>query len=140
MIWMVVIFALSAQPAKQSNQLSEGLTERIVTAVEQITPGVTIDQHTFHGTIRKNGHFFAYLFLGLLTMLACRCSGMTGIRAFLVTVGICVLYAILDEFHQQFVPGRSAQWADIAIDSAGACMGMMIYAMFMILNKFRIAK
>ena len=32
------------------------------------------------------------------------------------------LYAILDEFHQSFVPGRHAWWVDVAIDSFSAAL------------------
>ncbi len=31
-------------------------------------------------------------------------------------------YAVSDEFHQYFVPGRSAEWKDVFIDCFGACV------------------
>ena len=37
LLWMAVIFSLSAQPAVSSNQLSKGVTEIIVEIVEKIT-------------------------------------------------------------------------------------------------------
>jgi len=39
----------------------------------------------------------------------------------------CVLYAISDETHQIFVPGRSAQISDVLIDSVGAIVGILMY-------------
>jgi len=38
----------------------------------------------------------------------------------LITVGICFLYGISDEFHQSFIPGRSVSAADLGADTLGA--------------------
>jgi len=35
-------------------------------------------------------------------------------------------YAILDEFHQSFVPGRHAWWVDVAIDSIAAALALWV--------------
>ena len=40
--------------------------------------------------------------------------------ALAAAVGICVLYAITDEFHQTFVDGRIGTSRDVLIDTAGA--------------------
>ena len=36
-------------------------------------------------------------------------------------------YAVTDELHQFFVPGRSAQVLDVGIDTAGVIIGIIIY-------------
>ncbi len=38
-----------------------------------------------------------------------------------------VLYAISDEWHQKFVPGRSASIWDVAIDAAGVILGLALF-------------
>ena len=38
---------------------------------------------------------------------------------------LALLYAMTDEFHQSFVPGRHASWLDVAIDSAGAIITLI---------------
>ncbi|MFP5109854.1 VanZ family protein [Neobacillus sp. C211] len=50
-----------------------------------------------------------------------------------MVIGICVLFAVSDEFHQLFVAGRGAQVKDVFIDSAGAIVGIVIYG---IVNRF----
>ncbi|MBL7141986.1 VanZ family protein [Patescibacteria group bacterium] len=40
---------------------------------------------------------------------------------------ISILYALLDEFHQGFVPGRDMALADICFDSAGVLIGYLIW-------------
>ncbi|MGI6308223.1 MAG: VanZ family protein [Dethiobacteria bacterium] len=124
---MVLIFNLSSQVAEQSNQLSTVITELIVKTVEKVAPGVDLDIKSFNNILRKNAHFLAYLILGILVSNALRRSGIHGYRCIILALGICVLYAISDEVHQLFVPGRGGQVQDIIIDSAGACVGIGLY-------------
>ncbi len=41
--------------------------------------------------------------------------------------GFVILYAVSDEVHQLFVPGRGGQLTDVIIDTAGAGAGLGIY-------------
>ena len=50
-------------------------------------------------------------------------------RELLIPWGIAALYAATDEFHQLFVPGRSGQFSDVILDSAGALAGLLILAL-----------
>jgi len=121
---MGVIFYLSHQQAVESNSLSTGITERIVAIIERVTFGVEIDLVHFNHLIRKSAHFFAYLVLGVLVSNALNSHGYAGFKLFWVAMVICVLYAISDEVHQLFVPGRAGQVRDVLIDSAGAVVGI----------------
>jgi VanZ family protein len=40
---------------------------------------------------------------------------------------IVVVYSLTDEYHQSFVPGRTASLSDCGIDSVGGAMGMLVY-------------
>ncbi len=46
---------------------------------------------------------------------------------FLVTVTICILYGIGDEFHQSFIPGRFASAADLVADTLGAVAACLVW-------------
>ncbi len=131
--WMVLIFNLSAQPAEESNELSLKATEIIIGMVNRV---VSVDAddikilnmaNGFHYSVRKYAHFFIYFVLGILLMNAFRKSQVSQRKIILLSFGICVIYAITDELHQVFVPGRSGQLTDILIDSAGAALGVMCY-------------
>ncbi len=37
---------------------------------------------------------------------------------------LSVLYALSDEFHQHFVPGRAADWRDVLVDALGAALAV----------------
>lgn len=127
--WMLLIYNLSAQPAELSDQLSKGVTERVVETIQKTSPDSTMDFGTLHHQIRKNAHFFAYLTLGILVIHAISRIRRTGGKAEALGISllICILYAISDEIHQIFVPGRSGQASDVAIDSSGALVGIMVY-------------
>ena len=43
--------------------------------------------------------------------------------------GFSTLYAVTDEMHQLLIEGRSGQWTDVLIDSAGALTGVLIIAL-----------
>lgn len=126
-LWMAVIFHLSHQPATVSNTLSTGITEVIVKTVEKVIPRASIDVQSFNNVVRKNAHFIAYLVLGVLVLNALRRTGVKGSRSLVLALGICVLYAVSDEVHQLFVPGRGGQVHDVLIDSAGASVGIGLY-------------
>ncbi|WP_078429864.1 VanZ family protein [Alkalihalobacterium alkalinitrilicum] len=126
-LWMALIFYLSHQPATVSSELSEGITEVIVTTVEKVIPHADFDLGTFNHLVRKNAHFFAYMIFGVLTLNALRRSGVVGYRSMGWTLSICILYAISDEVHQLFVPGRSGEVRDVLIDTAGAIVGIGMY-------------
>lgn len=40
--------------------------------------------------------------------------------------GTATVYAMTDEFHQLFVPGRSGQIKDVLLDSCGAAVGVLL--------------
>ena len=72
--------------------------------------------------IKKGAHFLAY---ALLALLALRGTG-GGKRPYLWALLITSLYAISDEYHQTFIPGRHGQLMDVLIDSAGGATALLI--------------
>ena len=64
--------------------------------------------------VRKAAHFTEY---GILFWLLVR--GPMEQRPYLALM-LCVVYALTDEGHQVFVPGRTASLYDVALDSTGA--------------------
>ena len=66
---------------------------------------------------KKTAHATAYGILWGLWWLA------TGRRPWLA-LGITIAYAISDEYHQTWVPGRHGRWYDVGIDTLGALTAM----------------
>jgi VanZ family protein len=125
-LWMIVIFKLSAQSGEQSNDLSLGVSGLIAALIEKISP--SSDAMAFNHIIRKCAHFFAYLVLGMVVLFAMRKMGISGTKGILLTLAVCVVYAISDEWHQGFIPGRTPKRLDILIDSCGSLLGTILYS------------
>ena len=47
-------------------------------------------------------------------------------KKILYTCIFCIIYAIFDEIHQIYVPGRTGKVIDVVIDTLGAFMGIAI--------------
>jgi len=75
---------------------------------------------TWDTILRKGAHATEYAILGILLL---RAVGRE-VPAFLIGVA----YAITDEVHQRFVQGRHASPIDVAIDSAGILLGILLLA------------
>ena len=136
LFWLVVIFLLSSQPASHSNDLSQGITEKVVRAIEKVT-NQQLDLHQWNRWIRKNAHFFLYFILGIFLMFGLTAFRVRLRRASMYAFGISVLYAISDEVHQLFVDGRGGQVRDVLIDSAGAALGVVLFAVLYRMLRFK---
>lgn len=106
-LWMALIFFLSYQSAVESSELSSGITKRLHDLIKVIASDINLDQGSINHIIRKLAHFFIYLILGLLVANAITSSNIPNFKLVLLAFIICILYAISDEIHQLFVPGRS---------------------------------
>lgn len=126
--WMGIIFIFSSQVASDSDNLSRGVTELLLKFIPtDMQVSTTIDIiGRFNHIVRKCAHGGVYFILGLLTIHAIMEHNMKIRRAFITALMICVIYAISDEFHQSFVPGRGPAIKDVCIDSFGAFMGIIM--------------
>ena len=50
-------------------------------------------------------------------------------RRLVLTWFLCVIYAVSDEYHQAFVPGRSSDWRDVLSDAAGTAAGLALLSL-----------
>ncbi len=85
----------------------------------------------FKSFVRKAAHFCMFLGLGILVLCTVRSYyGKPHWRVYASAWLICVFYALCDEFHQLFVPGRGAEFTDVCIDSSGALVGIFLIFLF----------
>lgn len=142
---MCVIFAFSAQNAKESSNISKGIANNIVSDISGDTKN---SEHSdkkpvkfdyIHYVLRKSAHFSLYTVLGLFVVSAVYFGGRIKrkIYVYLTSLLFCVFYASTDEFHQLFVPGRSAELKDVMIDSAGVLLGLLLFFLFERLNALK---
>ncbi|MFO3796151.1 MAG: VanZ family protein [Anaerolineales bacterium] len=105
-LWMGVIFFLSSRPADELP--SFGLYDLL---------------------LKKSGHLSGYAILGWLFLRSWESLGIHTQRAQMLALLSSVLYAITDEFHQSFVPGRHASVIDVLIDTAGIALGVFAFGL-----------
>lgn len=136
-IWMVVIFILSECSAGTSSEQS-GIVVEILKKVFNISfeQPELLDNLTV--IVRKCAHAFEYFVLGILFLNIIRQFWLTTYKKkwveywYLAVIG-AFLYAVADEVHQAFVPGRSCELCDIIIDTIAACIGV---GMVMLLRRW----
>jgi len=97
----------------------------------------------FHHFIRKTGHVIGYFVLSVLLFRAWRATFpqfrtpwcVPWAAAALLTTS---LVAVLDEWHQTFLPSRTGTVADVILDSAAALVAQIaVFAVVKIVSSFR---
>ena len=115
----------------QSASISSGQSGVFVEQLRHIAPSV--DQQLLTFLVRKGAHIFAYFVLGILTFNALWRVDLSKFKLNYpvgLSIIVCALYAVSDEFHQLFVSGRSGEIRDIIIDSSAATVGVFIISIF----------
>jgi VanZ family protein len=82
-------------------------------------PGLNSGLGTWDEVLRKGAHVSEYAILGLLLVRA------LGRELPALIVGVA--YAASDELHQHFVHGRHGSPVDVAIDSVGLAIGILLF-------------
>ena len=126
-LWMGFIFVMSTDLGSFEH------TSRIIEPVlrwlfPDIAPD-TVGLVQFY--IRKAGHLTEYAILALLLRRAFGSSlrpGAPGYQVLGLALLVAAAYAATDEFHQSFVPGRTASPVDVLIDTTGAFTALAVAA------------
>jgi VanZ family protein len=95
-VWACVIFSFSAIPGTR------------------LAPGFSVE-----------GHVGEYIVFGALLTWALADEDL-GPSSIVLAILIASLYGVTDEFHQHFVPMRTPDVADWALDTVGACVGAFV--------------
>ena len=131
LLTMIIIFNFSSQTSTQSEEVSDGVIVEILDIFmekEEITPVVV---QKFQIPIRKLAHFGIYMLLGFCLLNAYYNS--TSLKSWLNFTLSCIsgaAYAVFDELHQRFSEGRGPSVIDVLIDTGGAVIGALLFALF----------
>jgi len=137
-IWMAVVFLFSNQGGTKSSGTSTRVTELIVDIVEKVNnKEYNLEEiHRTEMVIRKLAHYTIYMVGGFLIMNYAYSTSQTRKKQICWSLFFGMFYAITDEIHQYFVPGRSARIFDVGIDTLGVITGVLIYMTLMkLINK-----
>ena len=123
---MFMIFVLSAKSGAASTTQSRSfmntwLGSWLVRNAPMLFPGDAEMQ------LRKYAHMFEYCCLAGSCLLFFDELLRHGKRRLCPAAGLALgwslIYAVSDEFHQTFVPGRTGRASDVVVDLAGAAIG-----------------
>jgi VanZ family protein len=143
LLWMGMIFILSSQPY-QSQDLKPWLQS--VLSFERIPRYLYHIQLKYGGHlisiktlglsgfveffIRKSAHVTEYAILGVLMFQSLRMIFPRFMGISIISISLCYLYAVTDEYHQSFVADRTPLFADVLLDTGGAALGIFLYMIF----------
>ena len=147
-IVMLLIFLFSAQQGNESQALSDGIMYRLLELLEGTIPSGVISFLQLY--FRKAAHFFLYMLLGIFvgnsffswlvpeSEYDIRVTPdprvdvvkVSARSAWIYSLIVCIIYAITDEWHQTFVPGRSGEISDVLLDSASSLIGLLLLLIF----------
>ncbi|MFC2947273.1 VanZ family protein [Virgibacillus sediminis] len=143
--WMVIIFRSSATPYE--NQDIKPLMEELPVDLSFLEPLLDWISFTYHRSVvsvdalgmwgfiefflRKGAHIGVFFLLVCLFYRALRkAPGLGEWTSVALSFFLTVAYAIADEIHQGFTPGRTPYAGDVILDSFGALLAVVCLLIF----------
>ena len=129
LIWLCVIFVGS------TDVLSAEQTSRFVEPfLRWLKPDISSETLAqIHFFARKLGHIFEYALLAIFLWRALRSGANLRVKISILVIVVwfvCAIFAATDEFHQSFIPSRTASPNDVVIDIFGVVIGLTICMAF----------
>lgn len=123
-LWMGFTYVMS------TDAFSSEHTSRIIEPILRfLFPSISPHAlHLVHFAIRKLAHLTEYFVLGLLLFRAIRSGSIErrSLRWAMVSLILVALFAAGDEFHQMFVASRGPSIIDVAIDTTGGILALLL--------------
>lgn len=127
------IFGFSSQNGIESGSISRKVARKIIDVfpytkdLREETKIKMVERS--QPIIRKLAHFSIYLLVGILIMTFVSTYPLLLWEKWVISLGVGFVYAISDEWHQSFIPGRTAQVKDVMIDTIGVFTGIIFVLM-----------
>ena len=124
------IFNFSSQDGTTSSGLSRKVARKIVDVfpytknLSENTKNKIVEKS--QPIIRKGAHFSIYMLVGIFIMSFISTYKLHLKYKFLISILVGLVYAISDEIHQGFTPGRTPSPIDVGIDTCGVMFGIVL--------------
>lgn len=143
-LWCVGIYLLSDMNTTNSNGKSLSFISIFIEDTLKITNEFDITSSNpspeqlmrasilLNRPLRKVAHASVYFVLGFMIILIINML-LDHKRYFLslfITISITITFAILDEYHQTMIVGRTGALMDVVIDNIGAFVGCLFYSTY----------
>lgn len=126
----VQIFKFSSQDGQASGNLSRKIVRKAIDIfpytknISEKTKNKIVEKS--QPIIRKLAHFSIYTLVGIFIMSFISTYRIHLKYKFLISILVGLIYAISDEYHQSFTPGRTPSIIDVGIDTSGVILGIII--------------
>ncbi len=136
-IIMVLTFMSSSQTAEVSSKTSGGLISTVLDIVLPEFDDLPEAEResvvqSFQLLARKSAHFITYFMLGISVFTAVYTYSIKRWLKYFISLLICLVYAVSDEIHQYFVPGRGPKYTDVLLDFAGSVSGVLLVTLIIL--------
>ena len=146
--WMGFIAYNTSQTGELSNNTSVSITEGIINKTQGVINNnvnnsdnsVIIRNDSefikkLNIYIRKFAHGFEFFVLALLIFLTLKSFNIKSREVIIYTLFIVLLYAVIDEYRQLYIPGRNSNIKDVVIDFTGGIVGVIILQFIISIKK-----
>lgn len=127
--WMALIFCVTQLPYFTGENTAEAI-HKVAESESNSIHIASADQNEINSLnfiIRKATHLTAFGILSILLFKLIQPYRFS----FLLSWVLTCLYAMTDEYHQSFMPGRTASFKDVLIDSLGALIVLTLTYLIM---------
>lgn len=105
----------------------------LIFTLSSIQVGSTSEFYWKDFLVKKTAHLIEYFIFSLLIYRAFINTGTLKNKAILYSFSLAVFYAMTDEYHQSFTPGRGPAVRDVIIDAFGS--GLAVFGLIGKLDK-----
>ena len=127
--WLpAILFAILISMASTDSFSAQHTSTVIIPILHWLFPAASPETlERMHFFIRKSAHFIEYFVFSMILLRTLR-GKQPGwhLRWALVALAIAAGYSALDEFHQSFVPSRTASPWDSLLDTTGAATAQVV--------------
>lgn len=142
-----VQFVFSSQPYGQQDMRGQlkkyidlnGIQEKVGNiSFQYVNKEISFENNGVEGVleflIRKAGHFFGFMFIGIMLFQAIRYLSSPA-YSLPWSLFLSLFLGVLDEWHQSFTPDRSSLVTDVVLDFSGASIGIIFLFVYTIFKK-----
>lgn len=134
LILLVLTFISIFNFSNQDGQTSGGLSRKVARKIVDVFPYTkNLSENTKNKIveksqpiIRKGAHFSIYMLVGIFIMSFISTYKLHLKYKFSISILVGLIYAITDEIHQGFTPGRTPSVIDVGIDTCGVFLGIIL--------------
>lgn len=148
-LWGVIIYKLSDMNTINSNSrstdiitifLEKGLELTNDLGITNSHPNESKIEHAstlLNSPVRKLMHASVYFVLAFIIIIFVNMLFKNNkyLLSLFITIVLCFVFAMTDEYHQTLVVGRTGQFLDVIIDTAGALVGTLFYGTYYVVYK-----